>query len=271
MDRYHKEGKGNVRLWGIVISVFYAAVVMGLLLPGWGTLSEDSAEFLALYPEIIAGIFELYTDPELEMIWLTHVWPLMLIGGQVLLLFLSVDTSWQRRKPRSHIALSITVTAMLVALLSFSAIWSLTVGFLGGEGLEYLLVVSGAINIELNNWNPDWNPTTGLVTWWVGLWIIWAIAFYAYNKARSFHIEKGVSWLLKGSILELLIAVSAHVAVLQLGKTYIPMVTAFSLVTGIAILLICFTPRLLSLFKRRIEPHRKSDSEQSPTKDILKE
>jgi len=173
--------------WGMVVSVLYAAVFMGLLMPGLDPLAEFDPDFLSYYLQAIAEYPEMYTAPDLVMIWFSHVWPLMLISGQVLMLFLSVNTSWQRRKPRSHIALTITVTAMLVALLSFSAIWSLTVGFLGDEGLDHLLATLEAF--RTGRYGEELFLTIGLITWWIGLWTIWAIAFYVYYRARSFQIE----------------------------------------------------------------------------------
>ena len=257
MDRHYNEGVKGTRRWGTVISVFYAGVIMGLLLPGWGPLAEfDLDVFLSNYPEFIRNYPGVYTDPDIHMIWVTHIWTLMLIGGQVLLLFLSVDTSWQRRNPEGHSVLAITVTAMLAALLSFSVIWSLVVGFLGEEGFDYLLDITETISIG----SADWLPTTGLVAWWMGLWAIWATVFCAYYETRSLHIEKVISWVLKGSILVLLIAVSAHVVILQNDNNGAsPLATAFCIVTGLAIMLMCFGPRILSLHKSRVTGYQKPE------------
>src|SRR5260221_7762557 len=48
-------------------------------------------------------------------------------------LFLSVDTSQKRLKPRSHILVSVTVGALLTALLSSAVIWSLGFAIRGDD------------------------------------------------------------------------------------------------------------------------------------------
>ncbi len=230
-----------MRRWGIAVSVFYAAVVMGFLLPGVLFLNpEGEANFIANYLEALSLYPETISDS--KSIWALYIWPLMLVGGNALLLFLSVDTSWQRLRPRRHLAFTIAVIAMFAALLSSSAIWSLIAGIFGDDGGVWL---------SLTNW---------VIACWAVLWALWAIVFYVYYKTRTMRLEKALSWLLKGSVLELLIAVSAHVVVRQRNECSAPFATSFGIVTGIAIMLMCFGPGVLALYKRRMARYPKADS-----------
>jgi hypothetical protein len=61
-----------------------------------------------------------------------------------------------------------------------------------------------------------------------------------------------MEWLLRGSILELLIAVPSHVIVRQRDDCCAPFATFWGIVTGISVMLISFGPGVLFLFAARI-------------------
>jgi hypothetical protein len=73
-----------MRGWGIVISVFYALILLGLIVPGSMFIAGGD---LSKWPGLIRGMKDTYTD-------LTF-WILAgaILASQALLLFLSVDTS----------------------------------------------------------------------------------------------------------------------------------------------------------------------------------
>jgi hypothetical protein len=58
-----------------------------------------------------------------------------------------------------------------------------------------------------------------------------------------------LSWLLRGSILELLVAVPCHIIVRRRHDCSAPIITSFEIVTGIAIML-CPSARASSFFTR---------------------
>lgn len=143
-----------MRKWGIVVSVFYALIVLGLLVPG--------AVFLAGYsrwPELYEGVRGTYKE------WAVWVPIAVVLSGQALLLFLSVDTAQKRLKPQAHILVSCTVTAMLCALLTFAAIYSLGSADSGDKfGEEHLNTAAQALGF------------------WGILWVLWGILFYLYFR-----------------------------------------------------------------------------------------
>src|SRR5262249_2674901 len=126
--------------------------------------------------------------------WITWIFVGIVLAGQALLLFLSVDTSWRRLKPRAHILVSCLVTGTLSALLTGAAIFCFGMGIWGDRfGGEF--VFRGA----------------NVVACWGALWLAWTVVFYLYFRNPDAQISRFTSWLLKGSVLELLIAVPAHV------------------------------------------------------------
>jgi len=212
-----------MRRWGILITLIYAVILAGLLVP-------------ALYR--LAGLGKVSPEALLEGIpfWLPYL--ALLVAGQASLLFLSVDTSWRRLRPRLRIVYSATLAGMLTALLMVALAWSLAAALLGDDAV------------------PDNGYSVLLI--WGGLWFTWAAVFYVYYQKQDTAFATTVSWLLKGSVLELLIAVPCHIIVRSRGDCSAPAATGFGIVTGLAIMLLCFGPGVLALYKRRLQryPHQ---------------
>ena len=213
-----------MRKWGVLISIIYALIVLGLLTPmavllaGPSDLREFSQGVLAAYRE-----------------WLAWFPIVIVLGGQALLFFLSVDTSQKRLKPRSHILLSCVLAGILTALLAFALIGAIGVAVQGDRFGE------GAFA----------NPFL-----FFGLaWLFWGIVFYFFLRNTSEIVNRVTSWLLRGSILELLVVVPCHVIVRRRHDCSAPMVTSFGIITGMAIMLLSFGPSVLFLYKKRLEAY----------------
>jgi len=219
-----------MRKWGILISFFYACVLLVLLIPAGllfaGGVSTPSKLFGALQ--------------ELSSEWLFWLPIALLISGQALLLLLSVDTSQKRLKPRSHILISVGLTALLLGLLSLAAVFSVGSAIQSDKfGDKYL------------------DTTAEILAFWLLLWLFWALIFYWYGRNSSQIVTQAVSWLLKGSVLELLIAVPCHIIVRRRHDCSAPVATSFGITTGIAIMLLAFGPSVLLLYKKRLDAYPK--------------
>lgn len=224
-----------MRKWGILISVFYALIVVGLLLPGMIFL------FGGDYSKSVSG----FNDDLGHAFGSWIVWTVIaiLLSGQALLLFLSVDTSRKRLKPRAHILTSVIVTSVLLALLALAMIFSIGVGVGRDKFMDTYFDTPGNV-----------------IICWLALWLIWGIVFYWYARNSSSVVSRAVTWLLAGSVLELLIAVPCHVIVRRRNDCSAPMVTSFGIVTGIAIMLLSFGPSVLVLYKKRLDSYNKPDN-----------
>jgi hypothetical protein len=228
----------------MIVSGFYAVVIFALLMPGYRVVARlpleqgQGFEWWGVYgPEFVdTGLFGFLVG-----------WGILLVGGQALLLFLSVDSTWRRLKPRLHVAISAALTGFLFTLLAVAGIFSLAMAF-GEDSLEWTL---GGIAA------PVW-----ILILWAGSWAAWGSVFYRSCRGGSLTLDRAVSWLLKGSVLELLIAVPAHVIVRSRGDCSAPILTSWGIVTGIAIMLMCFGPGVLALYKKRLDaygPRRSPD------------
>jgi len=218
-----------MRKWGTVISLFYALIVLGLLVPAGSLLAGDEGLLsLDFYRDLISA----YRN------WLVWAPVAIVLSGQVILLFLSVDASFKRLKPRAHLAVSITVGAMLFALLTFAVTCSIGVAIPNNNFVDALL-----------NTTAQAFGVCGI------LWGFWGVVFYLYFRNSNEITMRIVSWLLKGSVLELLIAVPCHVIVRRRHDCSAPIVTSFGITTGLAVMLLCFGPSVLLLYKKRMDAY----------------
>jgi hypothetical protein len=216
-----------MRKWGVLISVFYALIVLALLVPV--SVFLIGSDYSASLSGFLGGLKDVSRE------WVVWVMVLVVLSGQGLLLFLSVDTSPKRLKPRAHVLVSVTVTAMLLALLAAAVILSLGVAICRDKFLDNYFQLP-----------------VHFVEFWLILWLVWGIIFYWYARNSSQIVTKAVSWLLKGSVLELLVAVPCHIIVRRRHDCSAPAVTSFGIATGIAIMLLSFGPSLLLLYKKRL-------------------
>jgi len=218
-----------MRKWGIVISLLYAAIVLFLLVPAGILLAGDQNPLRQIFSSDLLGAFAE---------WLLWVPILAVLAGQALLLFLSVDTTQKRLKPRTNLTISVVVASALFALLAFAAISAVGAAIYHDKFIDKF-----------------WPSEGPMLAAWLALWVVWAIVFYLYFRKSSPGAARMVSWLIRGSVLELLIAVPCHVWVRRRDDCSAPIATSFGIVTGIAVMLLAFGPSVLLLYKKRLDSY----------------
>lgn len=232
-----------MRKWGIVISAFYALILAALFLPAYLLLAQD--EFHG-WRGFLRDLKEGYAS------WLLWIVLGILLASQAILLFLSVDRSQKRLKPRTHILISVALGALLTAILTTGVVSSLAFAIRGDKLFDFFDNLSKSL---LGSRNDDYFGIFWTLVSWGALWIVWGIVFYLHFRNRNEVITRAVSWALKGSILELLVAVPCHVIVRRRHDCSAPAVTSFGIVTGIAIMLLSFGPSVLFLYKKRLDAY----------------
>lgn len=215
-----------MRKWGLVVSGFYAFAVIVFLAPVGVALIGDWSNIAELHQHVV----------EMYGFGLTWVYAGVFILGQILLLAVNVDTSDRRLKPRTRILFSIFAAGLLLALLTFSAVSSMAVA-IRGDHIDHWVwpILIGSLAVP---------------------WVLWSIVFYRYSRDTDDIVSRAVRWLLRGSVLELLIAVPSHVIVRRRHDCCAPAVSAFGIASGIAIMLLSFGPSLVFLFKKRMEARK---------------
>jgi len=215
-----------MRKWGIVITCVYVLVFVVFVAPSF--LLLIGAELFSP-----AGISE-YTR-FLFRPGITWIFGAVFVACEAVMIVVSVDTSQKRLKPRAHVALTCAVTATLVTLLTAAALFSIILA-MGTKASDDLFKSPLAILVFV-----------------FGLWMGWSVVFYIYFRELNSPITRAITWLLRGSVLELLIAVPCHIIVRRRGDCSAPIVTGFGISTGIAIMLLSFGPSVLFLYKKRLD------------------
>ncbi|MEA3560479.1 MAG: hypothetical protein U9R31_01735 [Candidatus Omnitrophota bacterium] len=105
------------------------------------------------------------------------------------------------------------------------------------------------------------NATAGYLYAWpvlfipAAFWLLWGSIFYRSfsSKEPNLFTPAITRWLLKGSILELLVAIPSHIISRQRNECCAPPLTLIAIVTGLSVALMSFGPGIFFLFVKRIK------------------
>ena len=244
-----------MKRWAALTVLLYVVTLVFLTLPmvlsafgGWGIHRGRGIEFdqtLAFYQE--RGYWG---------------WVAIMALGQALLLIVPVGVARERPTPRRPLLVPIAVCSFFLANLFFSAVLSMLCVTLHDHAFDLIAFASQTIR-------SDSNPEPAIVDYPIGtliilglLWAFWAILFYCFAKHDDPNaiVKRTTRWLLRGSILELLVAVPSHIIVRNRHGCCAPFGTFWGIATGLAIMLLCFGPGVFFLFTERMRRLRSTTS-----------
>jgi len=222
--------------WAFWTTLLYISLIMVLFVPlVW--------ELAFLGDSKTAHGYVLYTT------W--HFWVLFCIAVliQACLLLIPVKIANDSYQPRRHVRVPIVATALAFSVVLLGIIWSILSAIWGDDAWEVMY---------------PW-ASLGFV---VVSWLIWSIVFYRFyrNAQPKALLHRLTSWLIRGSILELLVAVPSHIIVRRRDDCCAPGLTFFGIATGLVIMVLAFGPGIFFLFRERFErmkPRTKRNNYQS--------
>ena len=214
--------------------------------------------------------------------WGFWVWLGIMGIAQALLLLTPVGVAERRPKPRRPLFVPVLTAAFFLGLLLLAGIVAALCAAFEEGGLEVFPQMA-----ELAQADAAHHPVTSRI-WQVatavagsdtteGLfgialalalcWLVWAVVFYcsARSDDAATLVKRTTRWLLRGSILELLVAVPSHIIVRHRGDCCAPAGTFLGIATGISIMLMCFGPGVFFLFAERfgrLKPRGRGDQAQ---------
>ena len=182
-----------------------------------------------------------------HLTWLyLNGWPFWILCAvvvlcQLCLVAVPVRIVKERPRPRRSIWVTATAAAFLFAVVVAGIVLSGAAALFGDDCLE-----------EPFAWS--------LLGVFLVSWLVWAVVFRQF--ARSSDPRSGVAramrWLLRGTILELLVAVSSHMIVREKDVCCAHALSAAGIAAGLAVMLVSFGPALYFLYAERIRQKRPS-------------
>jgi hypothetical protein len=234
-----------MKRWAVITVLLYVLILAAITLPmvllafgGWGGYRGRGMGFtqaLAFYQE--------------RGYW---VWVGIMALGEALLLAVPVGAANRRLTPRRPLIVPVIVCSFLLANLFFSGLLSLLCVTLNDHAFDFIGFTGERLRTGEGTAILDYMFGTLAV---IGLlWVLWAVVFYwfARKDEPDALVKRITHWLLRGSVLELLIAVPSHIIARNRQGCCAPFGTFWGVATGLAIMLLCFGPGVFFLFTERM-------------------
>jgi hypothetical protein len=253
-----------MKRWAILTVVLYALALIVLTLPvtllvfaDWGknNMNIGCQEVLKYYSH-----------------WGYWLWLGILVAGQALLLLLPINIAERRLPARRPLKIPVIVTAFFLANLCLAGIFSILCAIFTDDAFNLFTFVDRIVNLfrqPPSYPETTWGGIVSIIIVTAFFWIVWAIIFRRATKADEpgALLKRTTRWLLRGSILELIIAVPSHVIVRRRDDCCAPLGTFWGIATGISVMLLCFGPGVFFLFVERMQKLKpKENSTSTPEK-----
>lgn len=195
--------------------------------------------------------------------WGFWLWLALLAAGQALLLLVPIDLSRRRLPSRRKLKVPFIVGTFFLGMLCLAGVVSLLCAIFRDAGLNIFYCQDWLIWIY-NAFHHDpaqYVRSTDIQSIWPLLWPLlasWSVWAFIFRRAAlrddpDAMIKRLTRWLLRGSILELLVAVPSHVIVRRRHDCCAPVGTFWGIATGISVMLLCFGPGVYFLFVERFQ------------------
>ena len=256
-----------MKRWAVLTVLLYAFALVLLTLPvdlvafgNWGKNPSNT---------VLHDALQLYLN------WGYWLWLAVLVAGQALLLLLPISIAERRLPARRPLKLPVIVTAFFLANLFFAGVFSLLCAFIKDNAFGVFALPNLFLNLA-NTLNhnpatnasvPGWQSVLSILVPVFVFWLVWAIIFRRATKSDEPDalLKRITRWLLRGSILELLVAVPSHIVVRRRDDCCAPVGTFWGIATGISVMLLCFGPGVFFLFVERfnrLRPKTPDDGKQ---------
>ena len=208
---------------GMVVALYFGALAV-LALPLGLLLEIDSARLWMQYIPWAWGVAAVFA------------------GAQATLLMVPANLARERPVGRRRLLVPVITTGLLLCLLMLAGVGSLVLAFTGDDPDKYI--------------SAKLLPLIPLPF----LWVVWGWVFWAFFKMRDPNalMARLMTGMLRGSIVELLVAVPSHVIARHRNDCCAPAATFLGIVTGLALMLMSFGPGVLFLFARRFRELRRA-------------
>jgi hypothetical protein len=234
-----------MKRWAVLTVLLYALALLLLTVPvllmAFGGWTKNGAMGLT-------DCFKIYLS------WGYWLWLAVLVAGQALLLLLPINLAERRLPARRPVKIPVIVTGFFLANLFVAGLATLLCAlFKENSAINGIEIFQRLNPFPTRQPDDGWSLVSGMLTTLVLFWVVWVVIFRSFAKSDEPDslIQRSTRWLLRGSILELLVAVPSHIFVRRRGDCCAPVGTFWGIVSGISIMLLCFGPGVFFLFVER--------------------
>jgi hypothetical protein len=216
-----------MKRWAVLVVVLYFLILVALTAP---------LVFVAFYPGVTRhDAFMLYSE------WTYWAGLGVILLAQAVMLIVPVDLAMGRPVAQRPVLWTILASGLMVGLLGFGVAISVD---------EFVMK---------GNADPFHPPLPWVVL--VLFWAVWTVVFYRSGRGADARdvVTRQCRYLLKGSILELLVAVPTHIVARARDYCCAGILTFFGIAFGVAVMLFSFGPGVFFLFAarwKRLHPQR---------------
>lgn len=270
-----------MKRWASVTVALYVLLLLLLTVPVtvicWVKWQANAAQPELSHWQWDFGLSDL---AELLQTWGFWLWLGVLVAAQALLLLVPVDIAERRPTRRRRLIVPVVTASFLLANLFLAGVFAILGAAMGDKAsvvveapAQFTGKIIGLIpglNAALANIGltpgGDWLIVPQLIGMLVCFWLIWGWVFHHYARADEAEslVQRTTRWLLRGSILELLVAVPSHIIVRQRDDCCAPIASFWGIVTGISVMLLSFGPGVFFLFAARMRGRRPRTPEAPP-------
>ena len=224
-----------MKRWALVVVALYLLILMVLTMP---------VALLAFAPQAsVKDIVECYRS------WPYWLWVGVMVLGQAALLVVPVRVASRRPITRRSLLWPIVTAGLMTSSLAVGALYSL-----------YEFAVRDK---ALDGWFGWAGFGSGVL-----IWCVWAVLFYRSSRGANPPdvISRQCRLMLRGSILELLIAVPTHIVARSRNYCCAGAMTFIGLTLGISVMLFSYGPAVFLLYAerwRRLHPEPAGEPEQT--------
>ncbi len=209
--------------WAFVTVLLYICLVVIVFMP--------LVTCVAFYNRVdVSEILEAYT-----------AWQFWLLCGiitviQALMLLFPVRTAVEAPKPQRLIWVPLITAALLFSILVLGVLLSILATIWGDDAYKTMLYWPSLAFFAVS-------------------WLIWSLLFYRFyrNTEPKALTQRLTTWLFRGSILELLVAVPSHIIVRRRDDCSAPAFIWIGIAAGLVVMAIAFGPGLFFLFCKRFD------------------
>lgn len=207
-----------MKRWAFVTIVLYVVLLTIVIVPLFWVAADHGEQV-----HLLKGFYALFV-PVLILIQLT-------------LLLLPTNIVSGRPITRRRILFSAFIGAIPMA--------ALTLGFIGS--IAVMIWGENRHHDQIYLWSMMVIPAIS--------WCLWAIIFYRNYSDTNTNamIPTVVRWLMRASILELLVAIPSHIIARQRNECCAPHLTLLAIATGLSIALASFGPGVFFLIIKKVK------------------